>query len=59
MNQYTVLEKLEYDEINRKLGDYEYNDVIDYACNLGITNAYVQEDGTVSESFIPDFNLED
>ena len=58
MNQYTLLENTEYDELNRCVNDDEYNNVIDYACSLGITNAYVQEGGTQSESFIPKFNLD-
>ena len=36
----------------------EYNEAIDYACSLGIENAFVQEGGTVGESFIPPFDLE-
>lgn len=58
MNQYTVLEKLEFDELNRGISDDEYDSVINFACDLGITNAYVQEGGTVSDSFIPQFDLE-
>ena len=33
------------------------DDIIDYAWNIGIRNAFIQEDGTQSESFIPDFDL--
>lgn len=58
MNQYTPIKKCEYDELNNKISDKVYDDVIDYAWNLGIENAFIQEDGTQSESFIPDFDLD-
>lgn len=56
MNQYTPLKKLSYSNLNRKLTTSEYDEIIDYAWNLGIRNAYTQEEGTQSDSFIPDFN---
>ncbi len=59
MNQYTPLTGLtDYPEINRKVTKREYNDVIDYAIALGITNAFMQEGQTASESFIPEFSFE-
>ena len=59
MNQYTPLAGLkDYEEINRKLTKREYNDVVDFAVEMGITNAFIQEGGTASESFIPPFTLE-
>lgn len=58
MNQYTPCGKLEgYLEINRKLTSYEYEEVVGYAVSLGVCNAYIQEDGTCDESFIPSFDL--
>lgn len=58
MNQYTPCGKLEgYLEINRKLTSYEYEEVVEYAVSLGVCNAYIQEDGTCDESFIPSFDL--
>ena len=56
MNQYTPVRKCKYHELNIKLDDKVYNEVIDYAWSLGIRNAFVQEEGTQKESFIPDFN---
>ena len=57
MNQYTPLRKFNsYKNLNRKITDAEYNEVIDYASNLGIRYAFVQEGDTQSESFIPDFD---
>lgn len=57
MNQYTPMLKIdEYPNLNRKLNNDEYNEVIDYACDLGITNAFIQVGETSSKSFIPKFN---
>ncbi len=56
MNQFTPVNKCKYDNLNRKVTDKEYNEVIDYAVELGVTNAFVQEEDTAEESFIPDFN---
>lgn len=57
MNQYTPLENVKnYPEINRKITQEEYNNIINYAIELGIENAYIQEDGTQSDSFIPEFD---
>jgi putative pyruvate formate lyase activating enzyme len=57
MNQYTPVCKIDdFLNLNRKLTDEEYDEVIDYACSLGIDNAFVQEGETQSESFIPDFD---
>lgn len=43
-------------ELNRSLTRREYNRVVDYALSLGITNAFIQEGGTASDSFIPLFD---
>jgi putative pyruvate formate lyase activating enzyme len=59
MNQYTPLCTDErYPELSRTVSDEEYDEAIDFACSLGIENAFVQEGGTVGESFIPPFDLE-
>ena len=59
MNQYTPLESvLKYPEINRKVTESEYDEVLDFAVEIGVENAFVQEGGTVSESFIPLFDGE-
>lgn len=59
MNQYTPPEnvKLPFEELNRKLTDREYDKAVDHALRIGITNAYIQEGGTVGESFIPEFDM--
>ena len=59
MSQYTPSTNLEkYPEINRKLTQQEYDDVVDFAVELGLENGFVQEGEAASESFIPPFNLE-
>lgn len=56
MNQYTPVRKInKYSELNNTVSDNEYNELINYACDLGITNAFIQEGETCKESFIPDF----
>ena len=58
MNQYTTMcSDPRFPELSRTVSDEEYNEAIDFACELGIENAFVQEGGTVGESFIPPFDL--
>ncbi|MBQ7284310.1 MAG: radical SAM protein [Oscillospiraceae bacterium] len=59
MSQYTPCTNLEkYPEINRKLTQQEYDDVVDFAVELGLENGFVQEGEAASESFIPPFDLQ-
>lgn len=59
MNQFTPSAPLiSWPEINRVLDDEEYQQVIDYALELGISNGYIQEGETAKESFIPPFDNE-
>lgn len=59
MNQYTPLSHVaSIPSLNRRITGEEYNDLIDYAISLGIENAFIQEGGTSSESFIPAFDCE-
>lgn len=58
MNQYTPINVQNYPEINKKIDNNDYYDMIDYAYNLGIENCYCQEDETQKESFIPKWDLE-
>lgn len=58
MNQYTPLENVKnIPELNKTVTDEEYNNLINYACDLGIKNAFIQEGKTCEESFIPKFDL--
>ena len=58
MRQYTPFGKLEdYPEINRKITDEEYDEVVDFAVDIGVENGFLQDEEAASESFIPKFNL--
>ena len=57
MNQYTPVRKIKYIELNRKVSDDEYDEVVNYAYDLGVRNAFIQEGETQLESFIPDFGV--
>lgn len=59
MNQYTPLPQVkEYPEINRKVTEEEYEELVDYAIELGVENGFIQEGETAEESFIPEFDHE-
>lgn len=59
MNQYTPLSHVEkYPELNRRITEEEYEEIVDYAIELGIENGFVQEGETAEESFIPAFDGE-
>lgn len=56
MNQYTPVVKLKYDELNRKISDSDYDELINYAYDIGVRNAFIQEGDTALESFVPNFD---
>lgn len=59
MNQYTPLFRVVgYPELNRRITEEEYKEIVDYAIELGIENGFVQEGETAEESFIPEFDGE-
>ena len=59
MNQYTPLPHVEkFPELNRGITEEEYEEIVDYAIDLGIENGFVQEGETAEESFIPAFDGE-
>ena len=58
MNQYTPQSACDferYPELKDKTPQRQYNKLVRFAQALGITNAFTQSGGTVSESFIPKF----
>ncbi|MBU3210363.1 radical SAM protein [Clostridium algidicarnis] len=56
MNQYTPMFKSsDYEEINKPLEASHYDALINYALDLGVTNAFIQDSGSDSKEFIPDF----
>jgi putative pyruvate formate lyase activating enzyme len=59
MNQYVPMYKAcNYPEINKPLNPKHYDSLINYAVELGITNGFIQDEGTNTSDFIPSFNLE-
>ena len=60
LNQYTPVAKnlSLYPELCRTLTQEEYNEIVDYAIELGIENGFIQEGETAKESFIPPFDYE-
>ena len=43
--------------LNRTVTNAEYSELVSYAERIGVVNAFIQEGGTQSESFIPEFTL--
>lgn len=59
MNQFTPLAGLsDYPELNRRVTEAEYDEVVDYAIELGVECGFIQEGETAEESFIPEFDGE-
>lgn len=57
MNQYTPTNNLEqYPELNKTVDDKDYDQLINYAMDLGIKNGFMQEGDTQNTSFIPEFD---
>ena len=57
MSQYTPVRECQYHELNREVTDYEYDEVVNYAYDLGIRRAFIQDGKSQSSSFIPDFDV--
>lgn len=58
MNQYTPMYKTDtFPELRSLPSDDEYDELIDFAVDLGLKNGFIQEEGASSERFIPNFNL--
>ena len=59
MSQYTPPAGLEgFSEINRRVTSLEYNAVVREAVRLGLTDGFMQQRSSASESYIPPFDLE-
>jgi len=57
MNQYTPTNNLnKYKEINKTVSKNDYDELINYAVDLGIKNGFMQEGETQKTSFIPEFD---
>ena len=58
MNQYTPLPHVAaYRELNRKVTQAEYDELVDFAIDLGVEQGFIQEGDTAQESFIPEFDF--
>ena len=55
MSQYTPIGEM-LPPLNRRVLRSEYDELCEYACKLGVKNAFVQERESVGESFIPKFD---
>jgi putative pyruvate formate lyase activating enzyme len=58
MNQYTpTFNSSDFPEINKPLNPKHYDALIEHCLDNNINNVFIQDEGTSSESFIPNFNL--
>lgn len=57
MSQYTPLSTIpeKFPELKKPIAMEDYDKLLDYAINLGVENAFIQEGESQSESFIPEF----
>ena len=39
--------------LNKKVSKKEYEEIIDYAYDIGVRNAYVQDEGTCKKIWVP------
>ena len=60
MNQYTPMPGIEknFPELGRTITPPEYDELVDYAIDIGVENGFIQEGETAKESFIPAFDNE-
>ena len=58
MRQFTPIALKDYPEINRTVTKREYERLVNYALEIGITNAFIQEGDVAKDSFIPAFDCE-
>ena len=58
MSQYTPLGKIEaFPELSRRVTSREYQAVVDAALSLGIEKLFVQERGSASEQYVPNWDF--
>ena len=59
LNQYTPVNQFDrYPELMRKVTEEEYEEVVNYAVEIGVERGFIQEGNTAEESFIPQFDYE-
>ena len=57
MSQYTPVGELISPELRRKITADEYDEIVDFAVDIGITQGFVQDGESAEESFIPLFDM--
>ena len=57
MNQYTPMPQMKSHRLlSKKVSEKDYNELINYAIDIGVENGFIQEGETATESFIPAFD---
>lgn len=60
MGQYFPTARAEhYPEINRRISPREYNSVIEYFHNIGLSNGFLQDLSSAIKDYVPEFDLEE
>jgi putative pyruvate formate lyase activating enzyme len=58
MNQYTPMHRAnQFPGIDKSLNKRHYESIIQYCLDSGMHNAFIQDPGTATEDYVPDFNL--
>ncbi len=58
MRQFTPFSLENFPELNRRVTEEEYEELVSFAWKIGIRKAFIQEESAASEHFIPDFDCE-
>ena len=59
MNQYIPMNKASlYPEINKTLNPKHYDSLVNYAADIGITNGFIQDEGSNNSSYVPSFEMQ-
>ena len=58
MSQFTPIALKDYPEINRTVTRREYERLVDYALEIGITNGFIEDCDVAKDSLIPAFDCE-
>ncbi len=59
MNQYTPMPQVaDHKVLKEKVTEKEYDELVNYAVDIGVENGFIQQGETAKESFIPSFNCE-
>lgn len=57
MSQYTPVGELDdFPELCRTLSEAEYDEVVDFAIDIGVKNGFIQDGEAATDSFIPSFD---